>query len=76
VKRKLAFVLSMPLFVILICFDIIKAPLVIVFFCPLFGYFALIDWLRDDYERGFFTEAIETMLFLGYLIWADAMGVE
>lgn len=63
---------SAPLLAAMLVFDLIKIPIVIVIFLPMFCLFALIDWVKGD-EGGlgvslFISLTLGTQLYFN-MIW-------
>lgn len=71
-RNVAAFLLSLPLAILLVAFDLIKLPLVIVFFAPLFGLLDVIAVLRGD--DSLFIPITLSVTLLGMLLWFELIG--
>lgn len=69
----LVYVLSIPILIIGIAFDVAKLPVLLFFLWPIWGFLTLIDRLqgKDTYLICMMKET----LFIGIHIWMDVVGL-
>ena len=73
-SRKMAlYILSSPILVFGLLFDIIKLPFVILFFAPLWGFLDLLDVCRGD--KSTILPDLACLSCMGISIWMDTVGI-
>jgi hypothetical protein len=72
-KKIILAIISFPLFAFFLCGDIIKLPLMIIFFIPFFAFMSLCDWLPGNYDSEMFWEVSKTCLILFTAIYFGAI---
>ncbi len=74
IKTIALYMLSIPFLAFMILFDVMKLPLIIIFFLPIWGLLDLMSILRG--KDSMIVEILVTASIMGILLWMDIVGLE